>query len=164
MLKVGDTAPDFGLFNQHNELITLSKEAANKAGNGDVIVYFYPADFTPVCTAEACAFRDNYAGVEELGIQILGISPQSVDSHQRFAETHNLPFPILSDPDKQVIRSYGVNGPLGFGVRRVTYLIGRQDDAEENSNPEPLIIKQRVVADFTTHSHLQLLKDSLNQA
>ena len=146
MLRPGETAPDFELKNQDGEPVTLDAMLAN----GDLILYFYPADFTPVCTAEACVFRDNYSGVAELGKQIVGISPQSVDSHRRFADQYELPFPILSDMSKRAIRAYGVDGPLGFGVRRATYLIGQDKK-----------VKKRVVADFTTASHLALLKETL---
>ena len=148
MLKKGETAPEFSLKNQSDESISLDELLAN----GDLLLYFYPADFTPVCTAEACVFRDNYTGVAELGKQIVGISPQSVSSHARFAEQYELPFPILSDTSKKVIRAYGVDGPLGFGVRRATFLIGQDK-----------IVKKRVIADFTTASHLALLKETIAQ-
>ena len=113
---------------------------------GELVLYFYPADFTPVCTAEACAFRDSYDGVAELGVQVVGVSPQSVSSHARFAQQHRLPFPILSDARKKVIRAYGVDGPFGIGVRRATYLIDRTS-----------VIRKRIVADFSATSHLDIL-------
>ena len=146
MLKIGDQAPEFSLPNSQGEDVSLSIFLAT----GPLILYFYPADFTPVCTAEACAFRDNYDGVAELGVQIVGVSPQSADSHARFTKQFNLPFPLLADANKQVIRRYGVDGPFGIGVRRVTYLI----DQEKN-------IVKRAVADFSTSSHLNLLKETL---
>lgn len=146
MLKPGQNAPDFELHNQNGETVAL----ADLLTSGELILYFYPADFTPVCTAEACVFRDNYSGIAELGKQIVGISPQSVDSHSRFAEKYELPFPILSDTSKKVIRAYGVDGPLGFGVRRATYLIGQDG-----------VVQKRVVADFTTASHLELIKQTV---
>lgn len=146
MLKVGDTAPDFSLENQHGETVTLS----SLAGEGDLILYFYPADFSPVCTAEACTFRDGYDGIAEVGAQIVGISPQSASSHQRFAKANNIPFPLLADPRKTVIRQYGVNGPMGLGVRRVTFLLG----------PDRLI-KNRVVSDFFAGSHTAVMKEVL---
>ena len=149
MLNIGETAPDFELPNQSNETVSLDDLLAN----GDLILYFYPADFTPVCTAEACAFRDNYDGVAELGIQIIGISPQSTGSHERFVHRYDLPFALLSDSKKQAIRAYGVDGPLGFGVRRATYLIGQDK-----------LVKKRVVADFTTQGHLALLKETVAQS
>jgi peroxiredoxin Q/BCP len=146
MLRTGDTAPDFELRDQSGSLVSLQALAAD----ADVIVYFYPADFSPVCTAEACAFRDSYAGVADVGVQIVGISPQGEASHRRFASGFSIPFPLLSDPGKKVIRAYGVDGPLGFGVRRVTFLI---DKAK--------IVQNRVVSDLFVGTHTDLLKSTL---
>ncbi len=143
MLKVGAKAPDFELTDQSGATVSLSALLAA----GELVLYFYPADFTPVCTAEACAFRDNYDGVSELGVQVVGVSPQSESSHTQFAQRHDIPFPLLADTGKKVIRKYGVDGPLGIGVRRVTYLIGQDG-----------VVKNRVVADFTVSRHLDLLK------
>ena len=148
MLNVGDIAPDFELPDQSGSIVSLDEVAAN----GDLILYFYPADFSPVCTAEACAFRDSYAGIAEVGAQILGVSPQGVRSHQRFAQRHSIPFPLLSDSKKKVIRAYGVDGPLGFGVRRVTLLI---DSAK--------VVRNRVVSDLFVGSHTDLLKKTLRE-
>ena len=142
MLKAGDHAPDFTLPDQEGVEVSLSALLAQ----GELVLYFYPADFTPVCTAEACAFRDSYDGVAELGVQVVGVSPQSVSSHARFAQQHRLPFPILSDARKKVIRAYGVDGPFGIGVRRATYLIDRTS-----------VIRKRIVADFSATSHLDIL-------
>lgn len=146
MLAVGDRAPEFELPDQAAVLVTLDELVSR----GELILYFYPADFSPVCTAEACAFRNSYDGVAELGIQVVGVSPQSTNSHRRFAERYHLPFPLLSDPRKQVIRSYGVDGPLGFGVRRATFLIDQSK-----------FVRNRVVSDLFAGSHLGLLKQTL---
>ncbi len=146
MLRVGDTAPDFKLKDQSGAIVTLDEMAAN----GDLILYFYPADFSPVCTAEACAFRDNFKGVSSIGAQIVGVSPQSVASHQRFSSSFSIPFPLLSDPRKKVINAYGVDGPFGFGVRRVTFLI-------DSSR----IVQNRVVSELFVGSHTDLLKKTL---
>ncbi|MFU8815212.1 MAG: peroxiredoxin [Pseudomonadales bacterium] len=143
MLKIGDIAPEFELTDQQGEACSLSE--LTRAG--PAVVYFYPADFTPGCTREACLFRDRYDALVELSVPVVGISPQSEDSHRRFADAFSLPFPLLSDPDKKVIRAFGVDGPLGFGVRRVTFLIG-PDRRVEN----------RVVADFMVDSHLSLVQ------
>ena len=143
MLKVGDTAPDVELKDQDGQVHTLDTLLAD----GDGIVYFYPADFTPVCTAQACAFRDNFDGVAALGANIVGVSPQSESSHKKFADHFQLPFPLLSDVRKTMIKAYDVNGPMGFGVRRATFLIGTDR-----------IVKKRVVADFTAATHLEILK------
>ena len=147
MLKAGETAPDFALPDQHGATQSLSNLLA---ASGDLIVYFYPVDFSPVCTAETCAFRDNYDGLDDLGIQIVGISPQSQSSHKRFAEQFNVPFPLLADPKKEAIKAFGVDGPLGFGVRRVTFHI----DASQT-------IKHRVISDLFVGSHLDLLKKAV---
>jgi peroxiredoxin Q/BCP len=149
MLRIGDTAPDFELKDQSGSTVTLDQVAAN----GDLILYFYPADFSPVCTAEACAFRDTFAGVSSVGAQIVGVSPQGVESHRRFSNSFSIPFPLLSDPRKKVIRAYGVDGPLGFGVKRVTYLI---DGAK--------IIQNRVVSDLFVGSHTDLLNKTLRES
>ncbi|MEE8077699.1 MAG: peroxiredoxin [Pseudomonadales bacterium] len=148
MLKVGDTAPNFTLPDQNGSTVSLDELVTD----GNVILYFYPADFSPVCTAEACAFRDNYDGVANVGAQIVGVSPQGVSSHSRFSKSFAIPFPLLSDPRKKVIRAYGVDGPLGFGVRRVTFLI----DSSRT-------IRNRVVSDLFVESHMGLLKKTLSE-
>jgi thioredoxin-dependent peroxiredoxin len=142
VLSIGDVAPEFALPDQDGTTWTLSALTSH----GPAVVYFYPADFTPGCTREACLFRDRYDALAELAVPLVGISPQSEDSHQRFAKTYGLQFPLLADPDKKVVRAFGVDGPLGFGVRRVTFLIG----------PDRRI-QNRVVADFLVQSHMDLI-------
>jgi peroxiredoxin Q/BCP len=149
MLSVGDTAPDFEAADQNGENVRL----AAWLERGPVIVYFYPADFSPVCTAQACAFRDRAGPLDEAGCRILGVSPQSAASHRRFATAHGLTFPLLSDTDKTIIRAYGVDGPLGFGVRRATFLI----DTDGR-------IKNRVVSDLFLGSHTAFLNAVLTGA
>lgn len=148
MLDKGDRAPDFELPDQTGQHVKLG-ELLN---GGPVVLYFYPADFTPVCTREACAFRDRHEDLSQLDVTIVGVSPQSQASHQRFAETYGLPFPLLCDTDKRVIRAYGVDGPLGLGVRRVTYLIERDGT-----------IANRAVSDIFLGSHLALIEAVLSQ-
>lgn len=148
MLRTGDSAPDFELEDQFGSAVTLDQLAAN----GDLILYFYPADFSPICTAQTCAFRDSYEGASSIGAQVVGISPQSVASHRRFSNSFSIPFPLLADPRKKVIRAYGVDGPLGFGVRRATFLI---DDAK--------IIRNRVVSDLFVGTHTDLLTKTLRE-
>jgi thioredoxin-dependent peroxiredoxin len=121
MLKIGDSAPDFELPDQDGRRLRLS----TLLKNGPLLLYFYPADFTPVCTREACAFRDLQPQLTASGKAVAGISPQDSASHARFREKHGLNFTLLADPGKEVIRAYGCDGPLGFGVKRVTYLIGQ---------------------------------------
>ena len=99
----GDNAPDFSLADQNGAVHTL-KQYAGKW----VVLYFYPKDDTPGCTKEACSFRDNLGAVTKKGAVILGVSGDSTASHRKFADKYDLPFPLLSDPDKAVINAYGV--------------------------------------------------------
>jgi peroxiredoxin Q/BCP len=119
MLAAGDRAPEFTLPDQDGRDRTLTELLGNRA----LILYFYPADFTPGCTREACSIRDLHDDIAKAGLRVVGVSPQSPESHRRFRTKYDLPFVLLSDEDKSVIRMYDVNGPLGFGVRRATFLI-----------------------------------------
>lgn len=119
MLTQGDTAPDFMLPDESSESVSLD----DLVSSGPAAIYFYPADFTPVCTAEACSFRDMHPALQQAGVRLAGISPQNQASHDRFKTKFSLPFTLLSDCEKRVIKRYGANGPFGLGVRRVTYLI-----------------------------------------
>lgn len=121
MLKPGTTAPDFQAGDNDGKQVSLS----TLLQHGPLILYFYPADFTPGCTKEACSIRDLHDDIVAAGLQVVGVSPQSARSHERFREQHDLPFRLLCDPDKEIIKLYGVDGPMGFGVRRATYLIGQ---------------------------------------
>jgi thioredoxin-dependent peroxiredoxin len=116
-LRVGDQAPDFELEGTGSKTYTLSE----LRGKG-VILAFYPGDFTPVCTKQFCSYRDDGDRIEALGVPMLGISPQSVESHERFTAENELNVPLLSDPDKEVARSYGVVGPGGY-IRRSVFLV-----------------------------------------
>lgn len=124
MLKLGDKAPDFSLMNQEGAVIRLSDYQGKK-----VILYFYPKDNTPGCTRQACAFAQNYAQFAALGVVVIGISKDSVASHQRFAEKNGLPFILLSDPERHAIEAYDVwkekkqYGKVSMGVVRTTYVI-----------------------------------------
>lgn len=119
MLKKGDKAPDFTLPDQDGKPRKLTELLGGEA----LILYFYPADFTPGCTKEACDLRDLHTQILGAGLRVVGISPQSAESHRKFRKEHSLPFTLLSDEDKTVVRAYGVDGPLGIGVRRATFLI-----------------------------------------
>lgn len=121
MLRIGDLAPDFSLPDQDGRIRRLPE----LLGGGPVILYFYPADFTPGCTREACDLRDLHGLIQSAGLRVVGVSPQSPDSHRRFKDRHGLPFTLLSDEQKLAIRAYDVDGPLGIGVRRATFLIDR---------------------------------------
>jgi thioredoxin-dependent peroxiredoxin len=116
-LRVGDSAPDFDLEGTGSRRYSL----ADFRSNG-VILAFYPGDFTPVCTKQFCSYRDDGDRIEALGMPMVGISPQSVSSHERFAGRHGLTVPLLSDPGKKVARKYGVLGPGGF-IRRAIILV-----------------------------------------
>ena len=121
MLKAGQKAPDFVLENDKGEEVSLT----GLLKNGPLILYFYPADFTPGCTAEACSIRDIHSDIQSVGLQVAGVSPQDADSHKRFREKHDLPFELLCDPDKVAVKLYDVDGPFGVGLRRTTFLIGQ---------------------------------------
>src|ERR1700683_1974929 len=110
MLAAGNRAPDFTTHNQNDESVSL----ADLLKNGPLILYFYPADFTPGCTREACSLRDRHSELQAAGVTVVGVSPQSPESHAAFAAKYTLPFTLLCDPDKVLIRAYGVAGPLGF--------------------------------------------------
>ncbi|MEQ9439292.1 MAG: peroxiredoxin [Cyclobacteriaceae bacterium] len=118
-LKIREHAPDFSLPSTGGQTFTLRLDLANKPG----IVYFYPKDFTPGCTQEACSFRDSFSFFSKLNITVLGISKDSISSHQKFKEAHNLPYELLSDQDGKVAQAYGALVPLLKIVRRVTFLL-----------------------------------------
>ncbi|HEY9739642.1 MAG TPA: peroxiredoxin [Coleofasciculaceae cyanobacterium] len=118
-VKVGDTAPDFTLPSQTGESVSLKDFIGKKS----VVLYFYPKDDTPGCTAQACAFRDSYEVFKDAGAEVIGISDDSADSHQKFVTKHQLPFTLLSDTGKQVRKLYGVPSTLGLLPGRVSYVI-----------------------------------------
>ena len=124
MLEVGTVAPEFSLPDQNGTVRTLSEFRGQK-----VILYFYPKDMTSGCTKQACAFGELYPQFREKGAVVLGVSKDSVASHKKFEEKFGLPFTILSDPEKEVIRMYDVwkekvnYGKVTMGVVRTTYLI-----------------------------------------
>ena len=131
MLTPGTLAPDFTLADQNGTPHTLSSYRGRK-----VILYFYPKDMTAGCTSQACSFRDLYPQFLEKGAAVLGVSKDSTASHKRFEETHGLPFPLLSDPDLQVIAAYdvqkrGQDGQPAKGLIRSTYLIGENGVIEK---------------------------------
>lgn len=118
-VKVGDFAPDFTLPDQTGRLVGLKDFRGKKA----VVLYFYPKDDTPGCTAEACAFRDSYEVFKEAGAEVMGVSADSQQSHQQFAGKYQLPFTLLSDADNKVRQLYGVPATLWVLPGRVTYVI-----------------------------------------
>lgn len=146
MLQKGTTAPDFTLPDETGRSVNLAALLAD----GPLILYFYPADFTPGCTKEACAIRDIHDDLVEAGLRVVGVSPQDGDSHARFSAQHELPFKLLSDVDKTVIRAYDVDGPFGVGVRRVTYLLGPTGE-----------IKDTLQADVLVGRHTEFIRNAI---
>ena len=132
MLEVGTKAPDFTLPDKEGNAVSLSDFLGKK-----VVLYFYPRDNTPGCTRQACAFAAANAELEEAGAVVIGISKDSVASHQKFVQKQNLPFILLSDPELQAIEAYGVwqekklYGKVSMGVVRTTYLIDEQGMIEK---------------------------------
>jgi peroxiredoxin Q/BCP len=118
MIKTGEPAPPFALTDAAGERIAL-KDLAGR----HVVLYFYPKDDTPGCTKEACGFRDAWDDLQKLGVVVLGVSPDSADSHARFAEKYRLPFRLLSDPDKRVMQSYEAWGEKTLYGRKTTGVI-----------------------------------------
>lgn len=116
-VDVGEEAPDFELAGTGNATYRLSDYRGKW-----VILAFYPGDFTPTCTRQFCSYRDGDDRLNELGVEVLGVSPQSVDSHNRFAAKHGLTVPLLADEGREVIRAYGVGLPGGL-VRRSIFII-----------------------------------------
>jgi thioredoxin-dependent peroxiredoxin len=143
MLAMGARAPEFTLPNQDDESVSLS----TLLRRGPLILYFYPADFTPGCTREACSIRDLHTEIQQAGLEVAGVSPQAPATHRSFRAKYQLPFTLLSDVDKAVVRMYDVLGPLGFGVRRATYLI---DQAR--------YIRADVLADFRISQHEDFIR------
>ncbi len=137
-VQVGDIAPDFTLPAQKGTLVSLGDFFGEKY----VVLYFYPRDNTGICTAEACAFRDSYEVFKEADAEVLGISSDSVEAHQQFAATHQLPFMLLSDTDGLLRKRYGV--PTAFGLPgRVTYVIDKKG-----------IVRHIFFSQFTSEKHV----------
>ena len=132
MLENGMKAPEFTLSDQNGASVSLADFLGRK-----VVLYFYPKDNTPGCTRQACAFAQSFDAFKKLDVVVIGISKDSVASHQKFAEKHNLPFILLSDPELQAIQAYDVwkekkiAGKVGFGVVRSTYIIDEQGNIEK---------------------------------
>ena len=118
---IGQLAPDFTLSDASGNRVRLS----DYRGVKNVVLYFYPKDFTGGCTAEACAFRDSYEVFQEAGAEVIGVSMDTAESHQRFAAEHRLPFILLADPDGSVVKLYHANGPLGLWRKRITFVIDK---------------------------------------
>jgi thioredoxin-dependent peroxiredoxin len=146
MIKAGERAPEFTLPDDAGKDRSLTELLSA----GALILYFYPADFTPGCTREACDLRDMHTEIQRAGLLVVGISPQSPETHAKFKAKHRLPFVLLSDQQKTVIKMYGVNGPLGIGVRRATFLVdgGRR-------------VRDVVLADFRISRHADFVRKAI---
>jgi peroxiredoxin Q/BCP len=120
MLKEGDVAPDFSLESHDGRVISLH----DFLGKRNILLYFYIKDNTPGCAKETCGFRDMFELLEEGNFVVLGISPDSIESHQKFAKEHDLPFPLLSDTGRKVAKAYGALGIMGLLNKRMTFLVG----------------------------------------
>ena len=132
MVKAGEAAPAFKLQDEDGNWVSLSDFLGTH-----VVLYFYPKDDTPGCTTEACSFRDEYAEFKTRGIAILGVSADSVESHRKFKDKFHLTFPLLSDPDKKMIKAYGVwkekstYGKKFLGIERTTIIINEHGMIEK---------------------------------
>lgn len=149
--KVGDKAPEFTSKDQNGNEVSLAQFKGQK-----VVLYFYPKDSTPGCTAEACDFRDNYQGLKKEGIEVLGVSVDDEKSHQKFITKYDLPFTLLADTDKNIVEAYGVWGEKNMygkkymGTNRTTFII------DEDGNIAHVISKVDTKA--PTAQVLELLK------
>jgi thioredoxin-dependent peroxiredoxin len=146
MLKSGERAPEFTLPDE----TAKDRSLTELLSTGAIVLYFYPADFTPGCTRQACVVRDLHTDIERAGLRVVGISPQSPRTHAKFKAKYQLPFILLSDAQKTVIKMYGVNGPLGIGVRRATYLI----DGSRR-------VRDVVLADFRIGRHADFIRKAV---
>ena len=151
-IKEGDKAPNFKVVNQNDKLLSLADFKGKK-----LILFFYPKDNTPGCTAESCNLRDNHAELKSLGFEVLGVSADSVKSHQKFITKFDLPFDLLADTNKEIIQSYGVWGPKKFmgkeyeGIHRTTFVI------DENG------VVEKVITKVKTKEHSQQIMELYKQ-
>jgi thioredoxin-dependent peroxiredoxin len=150
-LKEGDKAPSFNIVNQNDEVLSLDSFRGKK-----LILYFYPKDSTPGCTAESCNLRDHYSKLQSLGFEVLGVSADSTASHQKFIAKNELPFDLLSDSNKEVIMAYQVWGPKKFmgkeydGIHRTTFVI------DENGTIDKVFTKVK------TKEHTEQILETYN--
>ncbi len=130
-LREGDIAPEFTGTTDSGEQISLSDYRGSK-----VVLFFYPKDDTPGCTAEACSLRDSYSDLQDRGYELIGVSPDSINRHQKFKTKYSLPFPLISDEEHSILNAYGVWGPKQFmgrtfdGVHRTTFIIDEEGRIE----------------------------------
>ena len=147
-INLGDAAPELTLSTQSGEQITL----AQYRGKNAVVLFFYPKDGTPVCTKEACAFRDAYEDFVEADAVVIGVSGDSADRHQSFAANHRLPFVLVSDTDARARRAFGVPKSMGLLPGRVTYVIDKEG-----------IIRHVFNSQFAADRHVEEALDSIRK-
>jgi peroxiredoxin Q/BCP len=142
-LAVGDKAPDFTLPSSTGAPVTLSR-LLEQAGKQAVVIFFYPKDDTPGCTVEACGFRDEYDVFTKAGADVIGISSDSLSSHERFARKHKLPMTLLCDADGKVRKLYGVRATLGILPGRATFVVDKSG-----------VVQHVFVSQLRVSSHVQ---------
>jgi peroxiredoxin Q/BCP len=147
-IEVGDSAPDFELRGTGGRTVRL----ADFRGRW-LVLAFYPGDFTPVCTRQFCSYRDAADRLDELDAEVLGVSPQTLDSHERFRAKHGLTVPLLADPERDMIRAYGVLGPGGM-VRRSIFIV----------DPQGIVRYRQVALLGLRYQDVDELKQSLQRA
>ena len=145
-VRVGDIAPDFSLNDQDDHTVTLS-ELRGKP----VVLFFYPKDDTPGCKVEACSFRDSHQAFIQKGATVIGISSDDKSTHQRFANKHQLTFPLLADMGGAIRKLYGVPSTLGILPGRVTYVIAPDG-----------VVNQRIVSQFDPNKHIREALEALD--
>jgi thioredoxin-dependent peroxiredoxin len=147
-IKVGQPAPDFELHGTGGRTFRLGDYRGRW-----LVLAFYPGDFTPVCTRQFCSYRDAADRLDELDADVLGVSPQSLDSHERFRAKHGLTVPLLADPERAMIRAYGVLGPGGL-VRRSIFVV----------DPEGIVRYRQLALLGLHYQDVEDLKESLRRA
>lgn len=148
VLKIGDVAPDFPLPANTDGVRTLRECLAR----GPVLLYFYPADFTRVCTAQACMLRDAEPALAASSVRMIGVSPQGEESHASFSARYGLPFSLVADTDHAIARLYGVSALFGLLTRRVTFVIGSDST-----------IIDRAVAELSLRRHQDLVRRTIDR-
>ncbi len=148
----GDLAPDFSSTDQNGQQISMVAFRGEKA----VVLFFYPADESPICTREACAFRDAYQDFTDAGAAVIGVSSDSIESHQQFASHHRLPFHLLSDRDGSLRKAFGTPKSLGLLPGRVTYVIDPEGEVRH-------VFSAQLAADRHVQEALATLREIAGQ-
>jgi peroxiredoxin Q/BCP len=146
MLAIGSVAPEFSAPVDDGSTFRLSDYREKK----NVVLYFYPKDFTPGCTKEACSFRDNYGAIGAYDAIIVGVSADEAEKHSSFREKHSLPFPLIADPGRELQAKYDAKGMLSFMPPRVTYVIDKQG-----------VIRSAIRHDFQVGRHVDEVLEAL---